>query len=523
MYTDPFLPVPRRATFWQATPRAVLLGLMCLAGFGSAQAVTTLKSLVDGHGSLVAGDVTFTNFRTPIGVAAAFVDVRSYGLGDDVAVRSEAAADGSVRLVFTPVDRTTGTPTPAFIDAANGAAASPNQAYNVTYDVVVTNTQRKLHAVDSWWGSGTSSSGATEAVNAVYYFSAGGGNSVCGCFVYLDQFRGTQFVSGRPAGGALLPQVETWSATPGTGDYSAYRFGNQWGLISGPWGGVRIGQASLDNLTLSFTLVAAAPPIGVPQLANLFPDAVYLSAPAGAGGTTVALSSSDTSLAVVPASITVPAGAMYAPIPIVDGPVPFPAYASISGSLNGATRTALYEVWPAVWPPAGPPQPSLSITRTGSGTVSSADKKIACGSKCSVTYAAGTVVSLTAQPASNNRFVGWGGACTGTALTCSTPVSDPGMNAIAMFETVAAAGGGGSSVTLRISVANLGTVISDVGGINCGSVCSAKYAQSSAVTLSAVPPAGKTFVNWGGACTGTAPVCSLTVGSNLSVQANFSK
>jgi hypothetical protein len=31
------------------------------------------------------------------------------------------------------------------------------------------------------------------------------------------------------------------------------------------------------------------------------------------------------------------------------------------------------------------------------------------------------------------------------------------------------------------------------------------------------------FVSWGGACSGTSPTCNLTVNSNLSVQANFSK
>jgi uncharacterized repeat protein (TIGR02543 family) len=43
------------------------------------------------------------------------------------------------------------------------------------------------------------------------------------------------------------------------------------------------------------------------------------------------------------------------------------------------------------------------------------------------------------------------------------------------------------------------------------------------VTLTAVPPAGKTFVSWSGACSGTDPVCVVTVNANLSAKAAFSK
>ena len=75
----------------------------------------------------------------------------------------------------------------------------------------------------------------------------------------------------------------------------------------------------------------------------------------------------------------------------------------------------------------------------------------------------------------------------------------------------------------QIGRTNTGTVTSDVAGINCGSVCSAKFDAGTNVTLTATPPAGKTFVNWSGACSGTANICAVTVNSNLSVQAIFSK
>ena len=502
--------------------------LMCaMPILAHAQAAPTLKQLVDTHGSLVAGDVTFTNFRTPFPSGGlAFANVRSYGVGDDISVRAEVAADGSFKLVFTAIDRATGLPTPAFIDAAHSAAAPTDQAYNMSYDVVVTNPNFKLHSVDNTWGPATTSWGASAAVTYVAYSNAGAGNAPCLCIIYLDQFISSTYVTGRPPGGALLPQVESWTAV-GTNDYSAYRIGNLWGLVSGNWGGIRQGQAYLDTMTMSFRLAPAAPPVGPPQLANLFGDAVMLSAPAGPGGTVVTLVSSDPTLLAAPAAVTVPEGAMYAPIPIVQGVVPAPTFAFLTGTLGGATRSASYEVWPAVWPPAGPPQPSLTIAKTGLGSVSSTDKRFACGIKCTANYVFGANVILTAQPASNSHFVGWGGACTGVTLGCTVAVNTPGMNAVAIFEPNNAGGGGGGGAatqfTLSIGRSNLGTVTSDVGGLNCGSTCSAKFAQSTAVSLTATPPPNKSFVSWGGSCSGTAPVCSLTVNANTSVQANFSK
>ena len=489
----------------------------------------TLKSLVSSHGSLVAGDVKITNFRTPfVSGGLAFADVRSYGNGDDVTVRAEVAGPGKVNLVFTAINPLTGVPTPAFIDAANGAAASPNQAYNMTYDVVVTNPQLKLHAFDNSWGPATVSAGASAAVNMQYYFNAAGGNA-SGTFLYLDLYINSTFLTGRLPGGSLLPQVETW--TGGTNDYYAYRFGNVWGLVSGPWGGIRVGHAYYDNFTMSFTLAAAAPPVAAPQMADLFADAVYLTAPAGPGGVTVALVSNDPVTLSVPASVTVPEGAMYAAIPLVESALTSPVYVTVTGTLNGVSRNTFYEVWPIVWPPLGPPQPSLTITISGLGKVASADKKVACGLKCTATYPFGGTAALTAQPASGSHFVGWGGACSGTATSCAVLVTEPGMNAIAIFEANAVIGGGGgggavggtTQFTLSIGRSNVGTVTSDVTGINCGSACSAKFAQGSVVVLTATPPTGKTFASWGGACAGSAPVCIVTINANVTAQANFNK
>ena len=58
---------------------------------------------------------------------------------------------------------------------------------------------------------------------------------------------------------------------------------------------------------------------------------------------------------------------------------------------------------------------TASVAGTGSGTVSSSPGGINCGSACSAAFNGGTVVTLKAIPAKRSAFVGWSGACTGTA------------------------------------------------------------------------------------------------------------
>ncbi len=66
---------------------------------------------------------------------------------------------------------------------------------------------------------------------------------------------------------------------------------------------------------------------------------------------------------------------------------------------------------------------TLTLNKTGSGTVTSSPTGISCGSVCNATFNQGTPVTLTATPAETYCFIGWsGGGCSGTG-TCTVTMN----------------------------------------------------------------------------------------------------
>src|SRR5437588_186495 len=91
---------------------------------------------------------------------------------------------------------------------------------------------------------------------------------------------------------------------------------------------------------------------------------VTLSGPAPSGGAQVALSSSDTSVATVPSSVTVAAGATSATFTVSTSTVTASTIVTISASYAGVTKTASLTV-----NPAPPPPPTLSSLTLNPSTV----------------------------------------------------------------------------------------------------------------------------------------------------------
>ena len=70
---------------------------------------------------------------------------------------------------------------------------------------------------------------------------------------------------------------------------------------------------------------------------------------------------------------------------------------------------------------AAPPNYTLSVSKSGSGTVSGSG--INCGTTCSASYTSGTSVTLTAAPATGYTFGSWSGCTTVSGTSCTVSMT----------------------------------------------------------------------------------------------------
>ena len=139
---------------------------------------------------------------------------------------------------------------------------------------------------------------------------------------------------------------------------------------------------------------------------------------------------------------------------------------------------------------------TTAVSPSGGGTINPA-----AGVRA---YASGTVVAVTATPATGYTFTSWSGACTGTG-TCSVTMD------------------GNKTVTANFTqiTYNLTTAVSPSGGGTINPAAGVRaYASGTVVAVTATPAAGYTFSSWSGACTGTG-TCSVTMSAARTVTANF--
>ncbi len=154
---------------------------------------------------------------------------------------------------------------------------------------------------------------------------------------------------------------------------------------------------------------------------------------------------------------------------------------------------------------------SISQDGTGSGRVTAVG--IDCGSDCSEEYPENTEVTLTATPAEESSFAGWGGACSGTTETCVVLMTEA-QAVTATFNVK------GSDYSLTVNKDGSGTGSVTGAGIDCGSDCSEQYPENTVVILTATPADESTFATWSGACSGTAS-CQITLSEAQNVTATF--
>ena len=162
---------------------------------------------------------------------------------------------------------------------------------------------------------------------------------------------------------------------------------------------------------------------------------------------------------------------------------------------------------------------TLNVDKSGagSGTVTSTDGSINCGSTCTLGYAGGSYVTLNAQPGADSMFTGWsGGGCSGTGSCEVEMVSDTTVTATFAVLVIPP-----QQLTVSEEGTGAGKVTSDPTGISCPGTCAAGFVYQSQVTLTATPAAAGTFITWeGGGCSGTG-TCVVTMSSAQSVVAIF--
>jgi len=79
---------------------------------------------------------------------------------------------------------------------------------------------------------------------------------------------------------------------------------------------------------------------------------------------------------------------------------------------------------PTPAPTPAPGTQTLTLNNAGSGTMTSTTDGASCSTAtCSADLATNTAVTLTAVPAANFTFGGWGGSCGGTSTTCTVTLS----------------------------------------------------------------------------------------------------
>lgn len=225
---------------------------------------------------------------------------------------------------------------------------------------------------------------------------------------------------------------------------------------------------------------------------------------------------------------------------------PFPAGASVTLTAQGTAGSAFVGWTGAGCSGTGPCQVQVTQARTvtatfmlpvtlmvqtagdGNGIITSSPAGISCARSegaqsglCSAEMTAGSVVTLTANPAEDHALTGWSAVtCVGTG-PCQVQMNGP----LTVTGTFAR-----QLVPLRVTLSGdgSGTVTSTPDGLSCGllegvqtGTCEWMVARGTAVMLAAQTSPGFGFSGWAGAgCAGTG-TCTLSVQGPVEIAAGF--
>ena len=166
------------------------------------------------------------------------------------------------------------------------------------------------------------------------------------------------------------------------------------------------------------------------------------------------------------------------------------------------------------------PQPILTVSVSGTGTITSSPPGLNCtaaGGTCTLALASGSNFVIFETAGTGQQFAGWSGACSGLGLSSSCSL---------VLNADTSAGVAYGVYTLGVTVTGAGTVSADSGVIaGCaaaGGVCAGGYPANAVVLLTALPLAGNALSSWGGSCAGTAGnACSVAMSASKTATASF--
>ncbi len=165
-------------------------------------------------------------------------------------------------------------------------------------------------------------------------------------------------------------------------------------------------------------------------------------------------------------------------------------------------------------------QSNLVVTVTGAGKVARIPAGATCGSGTACTsYPKADEMVLSARADTGSIFDTWGGDCAGQTGSLILLTMDKDQNCTATFKAEATT----QNLTVILGGTGQGSVKSDVGGIDCGTVCTKDYPKGNPVNLIAIPDATSTFAGWSGDCASatTGNPAVVTLDADKSCTATF--
>jgi len=176
--------------------------------------------------------------------------------------------------------------------------------------------------------------------------------------------------------------------------------------------------------------------------------------------------------------------------------------------------------------------PKLTVTiQAGSGTVTSSPAGINCPTTCAAFFPSGTVITLTATPATDFRFDTWA-----LSAGCTIQPDVPNQCRITMgavdrtvgvvfrpAATVHVVPNGDGMIAVSPAGIDLltGSMSTSCSSADSDQGCRLAYLPGTRVTGTATPAAGRTFVSWGDAGCGTGPCTVEAVAGESSLVATF--